>query len=89
MYTHIISPSGVIFDGEVAKITIPSEKWQITVLPHHANMIISLIEWDIKYTPLPTWQESALEHFTEHEIRHTIPGGICQIKDNTVEVIVR
>ena len=88
MHVHIVTPSGVSFEGEVEKITVPGEQGQMTVLPHHANTITSLTSGKIIYTPIKNHTETALEQFSDHEKTISIPWGMCQIKDNTVEIIV-
>lgn len=35
MHLKIAAPGATLFEGEVSKVTLPTESWEITVLPDH------------------------------------------------------
>lgn len=49
MTLRIISPSDILFEGEVDMVTLPGEMGAFTVLPHHASLIASLTAGKIVY----------------------------------------
>jgi F0F1-type ATP synthase epsilon subunit len=42
METRISSLQGIVFEGLIKKIIIPTKMGEITVLPHHRSLITSL-----------------------------------------------
>lgn len=45
MHLKITAPDNVLFDGSVTKVTIPTEAWEITVLPNHQPLATVTKEW--------------------------------------------
>lgn len=72
---HIISPTGELFDGEVAKVLLPGAKAPFVVLPMHAPLISSLSEGTIRYTD-GCGCEGSLE----------VKGGFVEVKNDVVTV---
>jgi len=50
MTLRIISPTDIVFDGEVANVTLPGAMGAFEVLPRHAALISTLVKGDIIYT---------------------------------------
>jgi F-type H+-transporting ATPase subunit epsilon len=48
LYLEIVSPQGIIFEGNVDQVTLPSVNGAITVLPHHAALFTKLHEGEIE-----------------------------------------
>ena len=42
MKMEIVTPHGVIFDGEVKSVTLPGTEGEFGVLPHHASLVTTL-----------------------------------------------
>ena len=49
MKLEIVTPTGVLFDGEVKMVTVPGREGEFGVLPHHASMISLLKAGVIEY----------------------------------------
>ena len=47
LYLEIVSPQGIIFQGDVEKVSIPTYSGQITVFPHHAPLFTKLGEGEV------------------------------------------
>jgi len=39
MFLKIDSPEGVIFEGEVKEVIVPTESWEVAILPGHQPMV--------------------------------------------------
>lgn len=42
MKMEIVTPHGIIFDGEVKSVTLPGTEGEFGVLPHHASLVTTL-----------------------------------------------
>ena len=42
MKMEIVTPHGVIFDGDVKSVTLPGTEGEFGVLPHHASLMTTL-----------------------------------------------
>jgi F-type H+-transporting ATPase subunit epsilon len=42
MKMEIVTPHGVIFDGDVKSVTLPGTEGEFGVLPHHASLVTTL-----------------------------------------------
>ncbi|MDE6629186.1 MAG: ATP synthase F1 subunit epsilon [Muribaculaceae bacterium] len=76
MTLKIISAEKILFEGETTSVTLPGEKGQFTVLPHHASLISTLLAGKIRYR----------EDQQEHELE--IQGGIADVDRDVVSVCV-
>jgi F-type H+-transporting ATPase subunit epsilon len=72
---HIISPTGEVFSGSVAKVLLPGAKAPFVVLPMHAPLISSLTKGVVRYT-----NEVGEEHSIE------VGGGFVEVKGDVVRV---
>lgn len=59
MFVKISAPDKTIYEGEVTKITVPTEEGDITVLPHHQPLSSVVKSWILSLSPveMPTWDE--------------------------------
>lgn len=73
---EILAPTGVLFEGNVHKVSLPGMAGRFMVLPRHAPMISSLDEGDIVYWP--TLGEGK---------RFGITGGFVEVKGDTITVV--
>lgn len=76
MKLEIISPSEIVFSGEVDAVTLPGVAGKFTVLKNHASLISVLKPGEVKYT------NGGLE------TRVDIKGGLADIDMNKIAVCV-
>ena len=76
MKLEIISPSEVMFSGDVEAVTLPGVAGKFTVLKNHASLISALKEGKVRF--LQAGEESNLE----------IRGGLADIDLNKIAVCV-
>ena len=76
MKLEIISPSEIMFSGDVESVTLPGVAGKFTVLKNHASLISVLKPGEVKYT------NGGLE--TKVEIK----GGLADIDMNKIAVCV-
>lgn len=77
MTLNIISPSQVVFEGEVTSVTLPGEAGRFTVLRDHAALISTLAPGVITYTDAQGVQQES-----------PIKGGIVSVNDNVISVCI-
>ena len=71
---EIYTPNGILFNGEVASVTLPGTKGIFTILKNHGAIISSLTAGKIKY-------------LIEEEISTIdVLGGFVEVKNNVVTV---
>lgn len=61
MFLKISSPDQHIFSGEVTQVTLPTEIWEITVLPWHQPLSTVLKAW-LVVVSLAEWEEVSEEY---------------------------
>ena len=76
MKLQIISPSEIMFSGEVVSVTLPGKEGLFTVLNNHASLIAVLKAGNVTYSDLQG--ENSLQ----------IKGGLADIDNNNVAVCV-
>lgn len=76
MKLEIISPSEIMFSGEVDAVTLPGVAGKFTVLKNHASLISVLKPGEVKYS------NGGLE------TRVDIKGGLADIDMNKISVCV-
>ncbi len=77
LYLQLISPTGIIFRGEVSGVTLPGEEGSFAVFPRHAPLISNLTRGYVKY------------HTGEKEEQKVlVRSGFAEISDNRVTVCV-
>jgi len=76
LHLQIITPEKTVFDDEVEQVTLPTNSGQITVLPHHANLITSIEPGELS--------------FKKHSKETLLASGygFAQIAKNNVKVLV-
>ncbi|HRU50161.1 MAG TPA: F0F1 ATP synthase subunit epsilon [Candidatus Absconditabacterales bacterium] len=91
MLLTLVSPQETIFEGEVEKVTIPTEIGIITVLPHHAPLgsivkpgILSFIPKEKKENLL----KKADFLFQDDQIHLSIGGGTVYVDGTDLVVLV-
>ena len=76
MKLEIISPSEIVFSGEVESVTLPGVNGKFTVLKNHASLISVLKPGEVKYSAAGL------------ETRVDIKGGLADIDMNKISVCV-
>lgn len=69
----VISPESTIFSGEVELITLPGTYGEFTVYPHHAPLISTLEQGDIKFDT----GDDKVEHIT-------IDAGFVEVRSGKI-----
>ena len=76
LHLQIITPEKTVFDDEVEQVTPPTNSGQITILPHHANLITSIEPGELVYK----------RHSKETLLASGY--GFAQVAKNNVKVLV-
>lgn len=72
---EIVAPTGVIFEGEVTSVSIPTINGTITVLPHHVSLFAKLSEGEVVIN----------KEGREQTI--VISGGFLEIDNNSAHIL--
>ncbi len=48
LHLKIITPKKIVLEKEVDSVSVPTEKGEITILPHHVNLFSLLVEGIVK-----------------------------------------
>lgn len=75
MKLTIVTPEGTRFNGDVERISVPGSKGPFEVLNHHAPIISSLREGEIKY-------------FGPQEESVAISSGFIEVANNEITICV-
>ena len=58
---EVVSPDGLVFDGDVAMVVVPAERGEMGILPRHAPMVARLSIGEIRVKTLgDTWSSLAV-----------------------------
>ena len=77
MKLEIVTPTGLIFDGDVKMVTLPGKEGEFGVLPQHAQLV-SLLEAGL----------ITIENSDGSETIVAINGGYVKVDENKVSCIV-
>lgn len=92
MLLKIISPSSVIYQGEVLKVLVPTAAWEIGILPHHIPLTSIVIPWVVKFLPTEKKAEAFVEWatflFEEDMIILSVGKGLLYLDGDTVEILI-
>lgn len=86
MQLKISSPAKVIFEGEIEQITLPTEIWEVTILPWHNPMVTALKPWIIKIIPNEKLSDSEFI-FTKGTISISVSKGMAFVDGKIVRVV--
>ncbi|MHB1118060.1 MAG: hypothetical protein ACYCZ7_00820 [Minisyncoccota bacterium] len=67
----------ILFQGEVAQVTCPGEMGELTVLAHHAPLVTSLKNGELK-----------IVDSEGKEIRFSVESGILEVGSNEASVLL-
>lgn len=65
MKLEIVSPDGMLFEGEVEQISFPGVAGSFDILPHHAPLIAALREGTIRYEGKQKGEQAVKSGFVE------------------------
>jgi len=92
MFLKIISPSSVIYEGDVLKVIIPTVSGEIGILPHHIPLTSIIVPWVVKILPQGkhdiAFVESATFLFDDDMIILSVGKWILYLDGDTVELLV-
>jgi F-type H+-transporting ATPase subunit epsilon len=77
MKLEIVTPHGMVYDSEVAQVTLPGKEGEFGVLPEHASLVALLDAGVI-----------AIDIGNKKEINVAINGGYVKVDENKVSCIV-
>ena len=75
LFLEIVSPQGIIFEGNVDQVSIPTIKGTITVLPHHASIFTKLAQGEVEIK-----QKSG-------NFSMIISGGFLEVNKNKASIL--
>ncbi len=74
-FFEIVSPLGIVFNGEAESVSVPSFQGILTVLPNHAPLFTKLSEGEVEIRT------------KDKDLAFVISGGFLEIKNNSVHVL--
>ena len=83
MTLKIISTTEVLFEGEVALVSLPGSMGRFTVLKNHASLISTLVPGTIGYR-----LSADLGRDEDYDGTFEVKGGIADIDSNIISVCV-
>lgn len=92
MLLKIISPSSVVYQGEVLKVLVPTAAWEIGILPHHIPLTSIITPWVVKFLPKGKATEAFVEWatflFEDDMIILSVGKGLIYLDGDTVELLI-
>ncbi len=76
MKVKIFKAEEVVYEGEAAKVTVPAQNGEMTILPHHISIVTNL-----QRGRLIVFKNDGEKFQTE------INGGVCSFSDECVSVL--
>ena len=76
MRLEIVSPDGILFEGETESVSFPGVAGSFDILPHHAPLTVSYTQGTIQY---------------EHDGKkgeQAIKSGFVEVKDDYISVCI-
>lgn len=92
MRLKIHTVHGVIFDGQVEKVELPSKIWMLCILPHHNPLTAMIIPGIIKFVPVEKKGSEFLSNteflFEDEKIAMAVGEGFMYTDGNAVVLFV-
>ncbi len=76
MRIEIISPNGILYEGETSKASFPGLGGGFDVLPHHAPLVSALTKGTIRFEKAGKMEEQPIE------------SGFVEVKDDELSVCI-
>jgi len=83
MLLKIASPEKRIYEGRVEKVTIPTEAWEITILPHHQPLSSVIKPWLLRLKP-EQLDESEGYIISQGEIAISLSKGVLFVDGENI-----
>lgn len=89
MHLKVTSLDGIVFDGNVNKITLESVSWQITILPNHDNLLTVLKPWLLKIERHENQDQTDQVDLFFKDNMHIISiwWWFCKVENNYIQVM--
>ena len=87
----IASPQGVVFEGDVTRVTVPATDGELGVLAGHAPLIAELGYGELRVTPSAPAGGGAAGHGPDDPggvLHFFVEGGFAQVFGNQMSVLV-
>lgn len=87
LHLTIISPTGLLYDGDIESVLLPGSAAPFTVLENHAPIITSLTKGTISFRPLGgggASGDSGISKDAEGNLFRETDGGFAEISGNVV-----
>jgi len=90
MHLEIVSPEQIVLSEKVDSVSVPGINGEFQILDHHAPVISVLKKGSIKLDPSVQLPKAAKDKFYEADskLRLDILGGVIELKDNKVVILV-
>lgn len=85
MQLKISSPAKSIYEGDIKQVSLPTESWEITVLPSHTPLVTALKPGLIKI--VPTKAPTGEFIFSENVISISVGKGMAFVDGKMVRVV--
>lgn len=88
MQLKITSLDGIVFEGNVDKLTVESVSWQITILPNHDNLLAVLKPGLLKLEKHDKTSSNEENLFLQDDMNViSIGWWFCKVEDNQIQVM--
>lgn len=91
MHCKISSPESVFFEGQVKQITLPTEQWEITILPWHNPLVTVLKPGIVKISPTDTTKGKYLSNssflFENEKILISVSKGMVFVDGQNIMIL--
>lgn len=74
-FLEVVSPQGIIFEGEADSVCLPTYDGKITILPYHTPLFTKLSEGVVEIKK------------DNKEVTIVVSGGFLEVKDNSVHIL--
>lgn len=90
MHLEIVTPEQVLLSSEVDSVSVPGLDGEFQLLNNHAAIVSTLAKGDIKLGGNPAIPESVKAQFIakNNKFHFSISGGVLELKDNKVIILV-
>lgn len=85
MLLRIVSIEWELYNGNIEKVSFPTDEWIIGILSGHINIVTALTKGTLSYLPKVQWQ-SSLEEFTEKAIKVSINGWLAMVENDIITI---
>lgn len=90
MHLEIVSPEQIILSEEVKSVNVPGVSGEFQILDHHAPVVSVLQKGTIKLDSSVTIPKESKDKFYKEQskLHFDISGGVIELKDNKVVILV-